>query len=166
MLIPLRYPGWFIHRSGIPLTPLALEAKCYCQIVHILQLFENRWTNMPRYASSLQLYRHKANTYFKFRVCIWSFAALWTVGSRILWRVYTDKRENKIFLVYEQIKNAKSYMTNGLLICGEIFSHFLIYYKALPHIWICNCSSLNFLIYEENSIWFFISVHCNLFRLN
>jgi hypothetical protein len=29
---------------------------------------------------------------------------------------------------------AKSYMTNGLLIYGDKFSHFLIYYEALPHI--------------------------------
>jgi hypothetical protein len=28
---------------------------------------------------------------------------------------------------------AKSYMTNGLLIYGYIFAHFLIYEKALPH---------------------------------
>ncbi len=48
-------------------------------------------------------------------------------------------------------------MTNGLLIYGEIFAHFLIYWKALPHIWLCNCSTLNFLIYEENLI-FFLSV--------
>jgi hypothetical protein len=42
----------------------------------------------------------------------------------------TDKKENKIFLIYEEIQNgavAKSYMTNGLLIYREIFSHFLIY---------------------------------------
>jgi hypothetical protein len=42
----------------------------------------------------------------------------------------TDKKENKIFLIYKKIQNgavAKSYMTNGLLINGEIFAHFLIY---------------------------------------
>jgi hypothetical protein len=41
----------------------------------------------------------------------------------------TDKK-NKIFLIYKEIQNevvAKSYMTNGLLIYGEIFAHFLIY---------------------------------------
>ncbi len=35
-----------------------------------------------------------------------------------------------MFLIYKEIKNgavAKSYMTNGLLIYGEIFAHFLIY---------------------------------------
>jgi hypothetical protein len=45
-------------------------------------------------------------------------------------RHYTDKKENKIFLVYKEIQSgavAKSYMTNGLLIYGEIFAHFLIY---------------------------------------
>jgi hypothetical protein len=43
---------------------------------------------------------------------------------------YTDKNKNKIFLIYEEIYNgavAKLYMTNGLLIYGEIFSHFLIH---------------------------------------
>ncbi len=49
--------------------------------------------------------------------------------------LYTDKKENKIFLIYEEIQNgadAKSYMTNGLLIYGEMFVHFLIYKEALP----------------------------------
>ncbi len=44
--------------------------------------------------------------------------------------VYTDEKENKIFLIYREIQSgavAKSYMTNGLLIYGEIFSHILIY---------------------------------------
>jgi hypothetical protein len=50
---------------------------------------------------------------------------------------YTDKKENQIFLIYEykEILNgavSKSYMTNGLLIYGEIFAHFLIYQEALP----------------------------------
>jgi hypothetical protein len=43
---------------------------------------------------------------------------------------YTDKKENQIFLIYREIQSgavAKSYMTNGLLIYGEIFAHFLIY---------------------------------------
>jgi hypothetical protein len=35
-------------------------------------------------------------------------------------------------------------MTNGLLIYREIFVHFLIYWEALPHIWLCSCSTLNF----------------------
>jgi hypothetical protein len=42
----------------------------------------------------------------------------------------TDKNENRIFLIYKEIQSgavAKSYMTNGLLIYGEIFSYFLIY---------------------------------------
>jgi len=50
---------------------------------------------------------------------------------------YTDKKENQIFLIYREILNgadAKSYMTNGLPIYGDIFAHFLIYWEALPHI--------------------------------
>jgi hypothetical protein len=49
----------------------------------------------------------------------------------------TDKKENQIFLIYREIQNgavAKSYMTNGLPIYGEIFAHFLIYQEALPHL--------------------------------
>jgi hypothetical protein len=48
---------------------------------------------------------------------------------------YTDKKENLIFLIYKEIQNgavAKSYMTNGLLIYGEIFEHFPIYYMYSP----------------------------------
>jgi hypothetical protein len=44
--------------------------------------------------------------------------------------LYTDKKEYHIFLICKEIQNgevAKSYMTNGLLIYGEIFAHFLIY---------------------------------------
>ncbi len=52
-------------------------------------------------------------------------------------------------------------MTNGLLIYGEIFAHFLIHCEALPHIWLCNCSTLNFIILFMRKILFsFLSV-CN-----
>jgi hypothetical protein len=45
------------------------------------------------------------------------------------------KKEKKIFLIYNEIQNgavAKSYMTSGLLIYGEIFAHFLIYVLRSP----------------------------------
>ncbi len=51
-------------------------------------------------------------------------------GTLDLASVHTDKKENQIFLTYREIQGgavAKSYMTNGLLIYGEIFAHFLIY---------------------------------------
>ncbi len=40
------------------------------------------------------------------------------------------RKKIKFFIIYKEIQNgavAKSYMTNGLLIYGEIFPHFLIY---------------------------------------
>ncbi len=43
---------------------------------------------------------------------------------------HTDKKENKTFPIYKEIQmgsGAKSYMTNGLLIYGEKFAHFLKY---------------------------------------
>jgi hypothetical protein len=50
-------------------------------------------------------------------------------GMKNTWDIYTDKKGNQIFLIYKEIQNgavAKSYMTNGLLIYGEIFAHFVI----------------------------------------
>jgi hypothetical protein len=47
----------------------------------------------------------------------------------------TNKKENQIFLTYREIQSgavAKSYMTNGLLIYGEIFSYFLIHILGSP----------------------------------
>ncbi len=53
-------------------------------------------------------------------------------------------------------------MINRLLIYGEIFAHFFIYYEALRHILLCNCSTLNFLKYEKKIS--FLSVRrANLF---
>jgi hypothetical protein len=52
------------------------------------------------------------------------------LGSGIFYLLYTDKKENKTFLKYKEIQmgsGAKSYMTNGLLIYGENFAHFLKY---------------------------------------
>jgi hypothetical protein len=48
---------------------------------------------------------------------------------------YTDKKENQIFLIYKGILNgavAKSYMTNGLLIYGEIFAHLQLLRSKFP----------------------------------
>ncbi len=70
------------------------------------------------------------------------------------------KKESQIFLMYKEIQNGavgKSYMTNDLLIYGEIFVHFhhIIRKPFLIHIWLCNLSNLYFLFYEEN--FFFVS---------
>ncbi len=44
-------------------------------------------------------------------------------------------------------------MRKGFLIYEEMRKYFPIYEEAVCHIWLCNCSTLNFLIYEENLIW-------------
>ncbi len=52
-------------------------------------------------------------------------------------QMHTDKKEHQIFSIYKEVQNgavAKSFMTNGLLIYGEIFAHFLIYKEAFPYI--------------------------------
>ncbi len=53
---------------------------------------------------------------------------------------------------------AKSYIRKSFLIYEEMWNYFPIYEEAVSHIWLCNCSILNFLIYEENLIFFFNSV--------
>jgi hypothetical protein len=82
--------------------------------------------------------------------------------------LYTDKKEKKIFLIYQEIQNgavAKSYMTNGLLIYGELLAHFLILGSHSSYMTLqLHCSTLNFLIYEENLIFFFISVPAPAFH--
>jgi hypothetical protein len=48
-------------------------------------------------------------------------------------------------------------MRKGFLIYQEMPRYFPIYEEAVSHIWLCNCSTLNFPIYEESLIFFFIS---------
>ncbi len=72
----------------------------------------------------------------------------------------TVKKENKTFLLYKEIQKgavAKSYMRKGFLIYEEKRKYLFLYEEAVSHIWLCNCSLLNFLIYEENFL-FFLSV--------
>ncbi len=85
--------------------------------------------------------------------------------------ICTDKKENQIFLIYKEIQNgavAKLYMTNSLLIYGEIFLHILIYYEALPYTYDFATASL-WISLNMRKIWFsFLSVCnpqcCELFR--
>ncbi len=50
--------------------------------------------------------------------------------------MYTDIEENQIFLIYKEIQNravAKSYITNGLIIYGEMNLQLL--HSEFPYIW-------------------------------
>ncbi len=49
------------------------------------------------------------------------------------------------------------YMRNGFLIYEKMQKYFPMYEEVVSHIWFCNCSILNFVKYEENFIFFFIS---------
>ncbi len=49
----------------------------------------------------------------------------------------TDKKENKIFLIYKDIQSgavAKSYMRKGFLIYEDMRKYFPIYEEAVGHI--------------------------------
>jgi hypothetical protein len=51
--------------------------------------------------------------------------------------LYTDKKENQIFLMYEEIQRgavAKSYMRKGFLIYEEMRKYFTIFKEAVGHI--------------------------------
>jgi hypothetical protein len=72
----------------------------------------------------------------------------------------TDKKENRVFLIYKKIQMgavAKSYMKKGFQIYEEMQKYLVIYDKAVSHKRLCNRSLLDFLIFKENSILFFIS---------
>ncbi len=43
----------------------------------------------------------------------------------------------------------------SLIIYGYIFAHFLTYQETLPHLWLFTWSHLNFLIYDENFVFFY-----------
>jgi hypothetical protein len=52
-------------------------------------------------------------------------------------KLYTDKKENKIFLIYEEIQSgavAKSYIRKGFLIYEEMRKNFPICEEAVSHI--------------------------------
>ncbi len=58
------------------------------------------------------------------------FIVSYNVHLSLSYTVHTDRKENKISLIYKEIQNGavpKSYMTNDLLTYGKIFAHFLIY---------------------------------------
>ncbi len=73
-------------------------------------------------------------------------------------RLHTVKKEKTNFLVYKEIQEiqmgsgAKSYMTKGFLTYEEMrkYERTLVKYDL-----ICTRSLLNFLIYEENFLFFF-----------
>jgi hypothetical protein len=51
--------------------------------------------------------------------------------------VYTDKKQNKIFLTYKEIQMgavAKSYMRKGFLIYEEMRKYLVIYAEIVSHI--------------------------------
>jgi hypothetical protein len=52
----------------------------------------------------------------------------------------------------------KSHMRKGFRIYEEMRKYLTIYEEAVSHIRLCNCSILNFLIYEENCFSFLSAV--------
>jgi hypothetical protein len=75
--------------------------------------------------------------------------------------VYTNEKENQFFPIYKEIRSgavAKSYMRKDFPRNEEMGKYFPIYKEVVSYIRLCNCSIMNFLIYGEVLIFFFISV--------
>ncbi len=94
--------------------------------------------------------------------CPWSCLVHFDTYSHFGWSFFALIKKNKIFLIYKEIQNGavEVIYEEGLpniLGNAQIFNH-ILYEEAVCHIWLCNCSILNFLIYEKNLIFFFISV--------
>jgi hypothetical protein len=49
-------------------------------------------------------------------------------------------------------------MRKGFLIFEQMRKYLVTYEEAVSHIRLCNCSLMKFLIYEENCIFFLISM--------
>jgi hypothetical protein len=61
----------------------------------------------------------------------------WQSSNRRICDEHTDKKENKIFLIYEEIQMgviAKSYMRKGFLIYEETRNYLVIYEEGVSHI--------------------------------
>ncbi len=55
-------------------------------------------------------------------------------------------------------KQLQSHYEEGFLIYEEMRKYLVLFKEAVSHIWLCNRSRMNFVLYEENLIFFFISV--------
>ncbi len=59
------------------------------------------------------------------------------ISSCILCEILTDKKEKKIFLIYNEIQSgavAKSFMRKDFLVCEDLRKYFPIYEEAFSHI--------------------------------
>ncbi len=82
-------------------------------------------------------------------------------SEQAIWPFHTDKKKIKFSSYIRKLRRDRLQIHLLITASSNIFEHYLIYLKVLPHtricIWLCNRSHLNFLKFEENLI-FFISV--------
>ncbi len=96
------------------------------------------------------------------RLNIWGSSEDRSVGEedKFLGQLYTDKKENRIFLKYKEIQSgsvAKSHMRKGFLIYEEMPKYFPIYEEAVSHLQLLQ-SEFSYTVYEEN-LFSFLSVY-------
>ncbi len=80
-----------------------------------------------------------------------------------MWKLYTDKEENQIFLIYKLIQSgavAKSYMRKGFLTYEEMLKNVPIYEEAVSHLPYDFATAPFWISLYTRKLWFsfFISV--------
>ncbi len=128
---------------------------------HIMILFKNGQESLfhPNYFETcLKLARYSKTSIFIHELCL---GLRINMMHRFVPHVLPDPPLRTLikkiikFSSWSSCKIIYDYSTSSY---GEIFAHFLTCCEALPHIRLCNCSTQNFLVYEGNLIFFFISV--------
>jgi hypothetical protein len=84
--------------------------------------------------------KKRTATYLCFPSSRFIQSPFWLKNNKNVYRMCcfcTDKKENKIFLIYKEIQKgavAKSYMRKGILIYEEMRKFLVIYEEAVSHI--------------------------------
>jgi hypothetical protein len=115
-LQPDRHPGGLHHLAPPTQLLLLRQARHHPRQVHAAGLHE------LQVQYHIKKKRKKVNFCRKFVTIVFIFCPYS--------ELFTDKKENIIFLMYKEIQRDRvqiHIMTNGLLIYGEIFAHFLIH---------------------------------------
>ncbi len=110
----------------------------------------------------------RAGRAWAFSLWFWSLSFLWySFFQKKEIIPHTDKKENKIFLIYMKFRRDRvQTMRKGFLIYEEMCKFFSIYEEAVSHIWLCT-RSLLISLYMKKLLFDFLSVQrvLNDFRI-
>ncbi len=145
-----------------------------------------RWEGMLAVTSFVNKYRTIYDDFFRVNALLCNGVFLWyqtPIFSRIFWlgqwqapasahppgysnALIKKKIKFSSYIRKYRVEQLQShiwgFIQEGLLniVYEEMRKYFPVYEEAVSHIWLCNCSILNFPTYEKNLTFFFISVAC------